>query len=131
MSHDQTLSPLKITQGENKTLKIIVKDVAKALQDLTGYQIFFTLKKRYDDTTPLILKRSTLAGGGDTQILIVLPQTGTTKGLARIFLLPSDSTPLQVGDYVCDCWVVDPGSIRTTIVAEKAFTIGPRVTIIP
>lgn len=131
MSHNEILSPLKITQGEHKTLRVTVKDANKQLQNLNGWQMFFTLKKRYDDVTPLILKRSTLAGGDDTQIVFVLPQSGTTKGLARIFLLPSDSTTLEVGDYVCDCWAVDPGGIRTTIVAEKQFTIGPRVTIIP
>lgn len=121
---------LKITKGDNRTLKLTVVDAAGARQDLTGFKIYFTLKKRYEDVTPLISKRSAAAGGDASQIDIVVPQTGAIKGKANIYLLPADTACLELGTYVCDVVIEDLAGVRTTVVAEREVVIGPRVTVL-
>ena len=120
---------LKITQGNHRTLKLTVFDSVGAVQDLTGFKIYFTMRQRYEDANALVTKRSVAAGGDALQIDILAPQTGSTKGRANIYLLPADTT-WEAGVYVCDVVTEDLAGVRTTVVAEREVTLGPRVTVL-
>lgn len=62
------LDPISIVQGEDVPLTITVFAVDGTLYDLTGAKIYFTVKRRWKDSSPLITKSTLNAGGGDDQI---------------------------------------------------------------
>lgn len=122
-----------VTQGSSATLNLLVTVAADGEpQDLTGVQVYLTVKRHYADETALLLKRTLDAGGEVGEIEIVEPQetTGNT-GRATISILPADTADLSPGRYVCDVWVVLPNDEVRPVVALHPFVITPRVTIVP
>lgn len=124
-----TPAPITVTRGESRTIRVTVRDTTKALVDLTGGKAWFTVKERTEDVTPLIRKRNLAAGGADTEILILVPQTDADKkGKFEIYLLPGDTSCLKPGVlYVCDAWVELAGK-RYNVVKKRTFTIDDAVT---
>jgi hypothetical protein len=123
-----TTGTITLTRGEDRTIRVTVRDVDKALVDIAGGKVWFTVKARVEDVTSLIRKRNLAAGGADAQILITLPQTGTDKGRLEIYILPADTECLKSDvTYVCDAWLELAGK-RYNIVKRRAFAIEDAVT---
>lgn len=81
--------------------------------DLTGSKLWFTVKTKTTDadTEALIMKRNTLAGGGDTEFKIL----DATGGLAEVYLVPADTEEMDPGIYTYD--------IQTILANGKTYTI--------
>lgn len=129
MSCSACAKTLKITQGNNRTLKLRVVDADGNLLDITGFKIYFTVKQRLEDPYKVIYKRSAAAGGSVDEILIPA-QVGSMVGRANILILPADTTNIKTGTYICDVTIEDLGGVVTTVVPERELVIGPRVTIL-
>jgi hypothetical protein len=128
--------PVEIVQGSSKTfnLAIIDVDTGDAYNADPPLQIWCTLKERFEDLQPLILKQTANAGGSTLQISPIDPQSGTTNGVsnlgrAQIFFLPTDTAKLKVAKiYWIDVWVVTSTGEERPIVKRRRAIIGPRVT---
>lgn len=120
-------SAITITRGEHMTIALpAVVDDQKVAIDLTGAKVWFTVKNRVEDTSPAISKRNTLAGGADTEVLIVTP----LEGLVEIYLIPTDTTNLTATTYIADVWVELASGKRWPIMRRRAFTIEASVTTV-
>jgi hypothetical protein len=126
-----TTSPITIVRGESKTFQVTVKDKNKAAVDLTGSKVWFTVKERIEDVTPVIAKRNLAAGGSATEIEILLPQTNGQKGKLNIYLVPSDTACLKTDhSYVFDVWVELTSGKRYQVIKKRTFTIEDAVTTV-
>jgi hypothetical protein len=124
-------SALTIDRGASKTFLITVLDNNNAQVDLTGALVWFTVKERLEDVTPVISKRNLAAGGDNAQALVLLPQTGTTKGQFEIYLVPSDTACLKTDhSYVFDIWVELTSGKRYQVVKKRTFIIEEAVTTV-
>lgn len=127
---------MTVVQGADATFTLSVFSADGTAYDLTGAKIYFTVKKRWKDVAVLIAKATSNAGGTDDQILM-LAQTGLTKGKAQIFIVPEDTSSLsntQVDDasnYVYDAWIVTTSGKHKPVRRIKSFEIMPSVTKIP
>lgn len=117
----------EIPRGSSASWTISVVNPDGTIPDLTNAKLWFTVKQRYDDVTGVVTKRSAASGGGDAQFEI-LTQSGTTKGKARVKVVPSDTMDLQVGAYWCDGWYEAQDGTRIQIVPDQPFVIGQTVT---
>lgn len=124
-----TTGTITVTRGESRTIRVTVRDVDKALVNLTGAKVWFTVKDRIESITPLIRKRNITAGGADAEILITAPQTDADKkGKFEIYLLPTDTECIKPGvTYVCDAWVELAGK-RYNVIKKRSFVIDDAVT---
>lgn len=120
---------ITLTQGSDEILEIVAT-VDGLSADITAAELYFTVKERWKDVTPALLKRNLAAGGDDSQILITVPQTGSNKGKAQIFIDASDTAALDVEKtYVCDCWM-KLGGKRKVIISMRDFVLMPRVSVV-
>lgn len=121
---------LAVTQGESATFEITVRDENKVLIDLTGSKIWFGVKHKLLDVPYAILKRNTAAGGSDAEILILDQLVPATKGKARIFLVPDDTSSLAIDcalQYVCDLWIELSTGKQYQVLGVVPFKIKTRV----
>lgn len=129
-----TSQPVEITQGESKTWSLLVtQTTSKTAQNLQGAQVYFTVKSRFENAAPLISKRTAGAGGSDTEVFIVSPQsTAVNTGRVYIYLLPEDTAKLKTGvDYVFDAWVILGSGEHRPVLRGGRLTVNPRVTVLP
>ncbi len=125
-------TPITVTKGESKTLRVTVKDsITKLPVDLTGCKVWFTVKVRVEDVGAVITKRNLAAGGDDTQIEILLPQTGTDKGRFLIYLLSADTACLDANlTYICDVWIELTSGKRYAVIKKRSFVVEAAVTTV-
>jgi hypothetical protein len=134
-----TLTPaddtIAVSQGADEVYQIAAFDSSKQPVDLTGAKGFFTVKKQWRDATAVILKRTSNAGGDDSQF-IVLPQIGATKGLARFFVAAADTESFSADEvdnannYVYDIWLVLASGKHKTVRQIRRFEILQSVSTI-
>lgn len=123
-------SCLVVFQGESTTFEIAVIGPEGAF-DLTGSKIYFTVKRRWRDDVPVLLKRTLNAGGSDAEIL-VLPSPSVGK--AQIYIAPIDTTSLSnddvddSGSWVCDCWIVTSSNQQKIVLKMRPFVVMQTVT---
>lgn len=125
---EQDFSPLLIDQGEDKTFVITATEDDGSLYGLTGAEIYF-LVRRVRDQVIVMDKRTLNAGGSDTQIL-VLAQSGATLGQAEIYIVPADTTVLDINEqYEVMCWLVTTANKSKTVIQLREFVIMPTIPI--
>lgn len=107
--------------GESKTYLLTVYDEDGELLDLSGSTVRFHVAPKAGDP-PVITKTSAVP----TEIEIQ-PQSGSTLGQAKIFILPADTSTPGVGVYVYDVWVDLPGGAQKLVVQPSRFEILPSV----
>jgi hypothetical protein len=74
-------------KGDNKTVRITVKDPDGEVVDLTSYQARFTVKKNIDDTTYILRKATSgISGGASSQMLVY----DAEAGLLDVYILKTD-----------------------------------------
>lgn len=74
-------------KGDNKTLRITVKNPAGEIIDLTSYQARFTVKKTVDATTYILRKATSGISGGATSQMQVYD---AEAGLLDVYILKTD-----------------------------------------
>jgi len=109
-----------IAKGSTKTLELSVIDAVDAPVNLTGAIVTFTVKKSITDVTAQIVKSST-----DVDEILI---TNPTGGVARIFLIPTDTSTKATGRYIFDIWVELSGGKKYQVIGPSTFTINPAVT---
>lgn len=116
--------PLTILRGSSKTLLLTVKDKAKALVNLDGAKVFFTIKRTIDSDDFEVRKTT-----ADPAEAVLLAQSGDTLGQAQIFLTPTDTINLDPArDYVYDVWVELTSGKRYAVIKPSALNIRRAVT---
>lgn len=99
------MNTLKLIRGDDATFAITFKDQDGEVINLTGYKVFFTVKKASD-----------LALGDDTKALISKSLTNIpspTLGKVAIVLTHSE-TSLPIGTYVWDLQLKSASNIITS-----------------
>lgn len=100
--------------GDDRTISVttVTEDTEEAV-DLTGAKLWFTVKEstRDPDSSSIMLKRNTEAGGDDTQIKVTDAATGTFD----IYITPADFEGVEAGSYVYD--------IQVKLFNNKLYTI--------
>jgi hypothetical protein len=101
----------------------------KVPQTLTGAKIWATI--RHSGTSALLFKRrNTAAGGGDSEIEIVSPQSGDTLGHFRLKFVPANTADLAPGRYyVIDVFVETAGGKRYQVIRYAVFEVGAAATL--
>lgn len=111
---------ISVIQGTTKTLKLTVRDGDGEVVDLTNATIYFTVKKRECDETPLIFKSS----ASITQIEVTNPLDGT----AKIFITPTDTAYLGASKYKFDIVVELASGDRYVVVPPSIFEVKLGIT---
>lgn len=109
-----------VIRGSSKVLELVIEDDSDNPVDLTGGQIYFTVKKYVDDVEPLIQKSSSDV----TQIEFTDPR----GGVARIHLDPADTYLRDLRDYVFDIWFINSAGKRFVVVPPSTFEVVASVT---
>jgi hypothetical protein len=117
-----------ITRGSAKTLALTVTDPDSDPKDptpidLTDARVVMSVKVKAEDRDPLIFKSS----DDPDQVLITQPR----EGVAKIFLVPSDTKNLDIRAYVFDVWVVLSNGKPYPVVPPSVFEVEAGVTVLP
>ncbi len=99
---------------DDRTLSVTANyEGAGGAADLTGAKMWFTVKAKASDVDDLALieKRSSLAGGSDTEIKFTNP----TGGAAEVYIVPDDTDEMFPGIYSYD--------VQVTLANGKTYTI--------
>lgn len=111
---------VEIIRGSSKDLELVIEDDEGEPVDLTGGQIYFTVKKHIDEVVPLIQKSSSDAA----QIEFTDPKGGTS----RIHLFPGDTYQLELREYTFDIWFINASGKRFVVVPPSTFEVVAGVT---
>ena len=116
---------ISIPWGNDRTLSVSVVDEDGTAVSLASAEIVFMVKNKLSDadTSALITKKNTAAGGADSQITI----TNAAGGLAEIYIVPSDFTNISLANeesvkYYYDC-KIKLSSAKQYSSARSTFTI--------
>jgi len=114
--------------GEDKTLLVTVKqDGVK--KDMTGADIFFTVRLRVTDPDPAVLSIDSISQ--PAQAFVLLPQSDTDKlGKLQINILDTDTVAVTAGEYFYDIWI-KLGGLKNSIKFAKIVLKQPITTTIP
>jgi hypothetical protein len=128
MATDYTIS---IAVGEGRQITYTAVDEDGDPLDLTNASVWFTVhtSPRTDDSeTPVIAKRSFVAGGDDDEVELLDQTTDTGKFVVKI--LSTDTRALAYGTkYWFDVWVQLSGQEPFPAVTFTAFDVTPTVTV--
>lgn len=108
---------ITMTIGDNETFECEITDESDNPISLESTKIWFTVRKEYSDSTFLIQKKNTLAGGSDSEIKV----TDEPNGLCEIYLLPADTKELVADTYVYDVQVSNIGYGIKTVIKNRIF----------
>jgi hypothetical protein len=92
-------------RGTNYTIRFAVKDATGAPQDISGWSLSYTLRKRVKDTTALITKT---VGSGVTI-------TDALAGEGQVAFAPADTASLKAGFYTHQLDRTDAGQAGSVI----------------
>lgn len=109
-----------VYQGNNRTITVNVLDASTLLPvNLSGYRAILTVKINKSDSSAVIVK-DTDNGPSEAEI------GAANKGEILFYLVPADTSPLSVRQYVYDVTVIDQNS-RTYTVLEGVFNVAQAV----
>lgn len=110
------MSVISLAQGSDHTVEI------SGLGDLTGAVLHLAV--RNETGTVIISKATNVNGEG----LLVAPTTG---GVARFYLVPTDTATLVVGGtYSYDAWKVDSTGKHFQVCKVQGFVVTDRVVVL-
>lgn len=105
--------PQKIAQGEDVSLVVTVTNSEGEAVDITGWSIYFAVKRRTSDTSPLLSVAAAL--------------TTPASGIATVTLTDEQTAALDPGLYYFDVWGITGASAKQRLVALSVLTVEPRV----
>lgn len=106
---------LEVTRGDDKPLTLTFTDINGTPINITGYTVFFTVKKDY-----------ALADAQANISKTVTSHTNPTSGATTVNLT-HDDTDITPGNYYYDVQVKDTSNKITTILVDD-FIVQPDVT---
>lgn len=100
--------PMDLYANNNRRLRVYIRDGDLNIVDLTGATCVFTVKLTKDDALPVIQKSTAVPAEG---------QIGSAdQGECFFYVLPSDTSPLDIAQYVFDVSVtLADGNQYTTV----------------
>ena len=108
---------IEMFRGDDHVVEFTVKNAAGNPIDLSLSAIWFSVKKNVNLETALVLKRNSLAGGGDGEILVIDPDNGKFN----VILVPTDTEDLDAEIlYQYDVQITYLGK-RLTIVKDRYY----------
>ena len=107
---------LQVYRGDNKTYDLTFTDSNNTAIDITGYTVFFTVKKNKTDTDANAKISKTITS-----------HTNPTTGQTQISLTSTD-TDITVRKYYYDIQIKDVSDRITTVVSDT-FEIKQDITI--
>lgn len=123
---------IEIYKGQSKDLQVTILESGLLPRtglpgdvpvDLTGADIYFSVRHRPGDPTLLISKNSE----DDTQITI---ETPAICGICTIHLDPTDTYKLEADHYVFDVWAVLSSGKTYPVIEVSEFIVKEPVTVI-
>lgn len=111
---------IEIIRGTSKIIELAIEDDDGSPINLTGGQIYFTVKKDTDAVEPLIQKSSSLV----TEVEFTDPK----GGVARIYLYPGDTYRLELRKYTFDIWFINAAGARYAVIPPSTIEVLPGVT---
>lgn len=124
----RVLNEIAIIRGASKTFQLIVRNENSEPVDLTGAEVYFTVKKMVSDQNPLIFKKSD--DPLEAEVLDQVANNAADKGKANIYLVPDDTANVAVGKYVYDCWVKLASGKQYPVIRETTFEVKWNVSVI-
>lgn len=118
----EAVNSVTIIRGSSKTYALSVKDSSGNPVNLTGARIIFSMKEGFCNESAIIRKDS---NNGITEIEITDP----LAGMAEIKILPSDTTTLDVGEYLFDVWVILTSGKQYPVIPPSKLVIEAGVTV--
>lgn len=117
------MSDIVGVKGDTESYDLTIVDAEGEAIDLTGSELWFTIKVNQADTDAAALVQKT-SGSGITH---ADEQDGDGAGLATVALEPEDTEKLLARDYYYDVQMKSPAGAVTTVVAGT-FTLSADVT---
>lgn len=112
----------EIVRGDGRDYEIGVKDRDRAVVDITGAKIWFTLKESYDDLDVNAAVQLTTDNAAEISI------TDATNGLAVIYIKNTHTSGLSIRSYFMDVQIKEVDRELRTIVYGTMAVI-PDVTL--
>lgn len=120
---NRSVNAIDIYRGQNSDIQLNLKTPSTDVDcnpkfipfDLTGCTLYFTVKLR-GNSRPLISKDST----DSSEISIISP---STCGQAIIYLLPTDTSMLDIEKYYYDVWVVTGTAATYPVIKVSEFNV--------
>lgn len=109
---------LSLHRGDSKVYRYTVRDTSGTVVDISLYDVTFSVKKRYTDTSYTFQKTTTPVSG--------IVKTDAVNGVFEVTLSPSDTNSKATGDYVYDVQLNDTTHKYT--IDDGTFRIVPDVT---
>lgn len=114
---------VEIIRGSSLTLRLSVTDEGDKPVNLSGAQIYFTVKVQVEDVDPVFQK--------STHNASELEIDDATGGVARVYITPADTQKLDARKYFFDVWVILNNGRRFPVIPVSEFVVKPGVTVIP
>ena len=106
---------IEMFRGDDHTVQFTVKNAEGNPIDLSLSGIWFSVKKNVQLDTALILKRNTIAGGNDSEILVTEPDDGQFD----VIIVPTDTVDL-------DAEILYQYDIQITYLAKRLTIVKDR-----
>lgn len=115
---------MEIPKGNDKSWYFSIKKKnTKQPIDLTGAELYFSVRKENNDTSELLVyKRNSEAGGSDEEIKIINAENGKFE----VFISRDDTLELDTEEYYFDCKMVKTNHIT---LGKGIFNITPVQTL--
>lgn len=114
-----------IFRGQSKTLIVTVLNPADGKPlILDGASIYFTVRLEATEDAPVLIQKSTADA-------LQVDITDSRRGVAEIYLIPTDTSGLDLGNYVFDVWAILPTGEQFPVITPSVFQIQAGVTRLP
>ena len=119
---DYTIS---LTQGSNRTVKVMVVDQSGLPFDLTGCVGYLWVRQCDTAATPSITKTTSVGAQG----AIIAP---ASAGVMEFYFLPADTASISPSEMLYDAWIRtdDAPAKDYQVVPRSRFVITRRITVI-
>lgn len=115
-----TSNKINMIMRDNETFEAEILDENDNPIPLANTKIWFTVRKNFTDESFYIQKKSSLAGGGDSEIKI----TDDVNGLCEIYLVPDDTKDMYPAVYVYDIQINNSNYGTKTPIKNRLFLEG-------
>jgi len=119
---------LTVVRGSDRTFRLLVTDNDGNPVDLTGATLYFTVKDGLSATAITILTKTSASSA---QIAIQNQLVPATKGMALIYLVPTDTATQAPGQYYYDAWLKTVDGKKVDLLPPSTFEIRAAVTTVP
>lgn len=99
---------LSIVRGSSSTWRFTMEDSEGTPIDISSAEITFLVKQDKEDTSPTFQRQNSAAGGSASEIDFY---TDGTDGIFDVFIIPSNTSGIEEGEYYYSAEVVIGSSV--------------------